>query len=495
MGELIIKQVANHGLYFTDLSRRVLQLVYTTLNEEWVVTLPVKQPIAVHVRLVLPDYGYCWLTADNQGEGYAGGIIDLLAELWQSQLARVQRLAVQYKQSVDLTGVMSRWQAGARFAALAGIVVIGEDLELAHAWNAIAHPASTSKRCNPLISATLFQCGPSWLKLDPIQKPDILRPQEQWRLISAVANCTVLPCFWGWVEYQRGQLLWEPLDRIAAYAAENQMLLKSFAICWGGSLPPWFKVLDFTDQLLAIEGWACTLIQRYGEQIDIWEFVNEMHDWNFANPLQWNHEQILQITRLVSDIVGYLAPGKPRIINNCLVWGEYVQEGKGGGPWSPLTYLEDVIAAGIAFEGIGLQWIFRYTGQENRDLLECALHLERFASLGKALYLTEMGVPASPRPRGAPANVPLDAAVGWRGTWTAERQAAWLDAWYTIAASHGVVLMNWWDFADQDAFIVNGGMVDVDGQPKPVYRHWLDLCARNRWGRFSNNKQNEKVES
>lgn len=494
MGDLVIKQVANHGLYFTDLSHRTLQLVYTTLNnDEWLVTLPSEQPITAHVRLVLPDYGYCWLTADSQGEGYVGGKIDLLAEVWQSQLARVQRLAIQYQQSVDLASVMSQWQAGAGLAALTGIVVIGEDLELAHAQNAIAHPAPNNKRCNPLISATLFQCGPSWLQLDPIQKPDILRPQAQWPLISAVANCTVLPCFWGWVEYQRGQLLWEPLDRIAAYAAENHMLLKSFAICWGGCLPPWFRELDFTDQLLAIEHWACALIQRYGQQIDIWEFVNEMHDWNFANPLLWNHEQILQITRLVSEVVGGLAPGKPRVINNCLVWGEYVQEGKGGGPWIPLTYLEEVIAAGIAFEGIGLQWIFRYAGQENRDLLECALHLERFASLDKALYLTEMGVPASPLPRGASADAPLDAAVGWRGTWTAERQAAWLEAWYTIAASHGVVFMNWWDFADQDAFIVNGGMVDADGRPKLVYYRWLDVCARNRWGRFSNNKQNEKV--
>jgi GH35 family endo-1,4-beta-xylanase len=480
VGKLVIMPTTKYGLYFTDLSHRVFPLTLVPENDEWSVNLPREQPIALHVRLILPDYGYCWLTADRLGEGYAGGNIDLLAEVWHSQVARVGRLAARCCKPIDLSETNNLWQTGNRLKAIERVVIFGEDLELTHARQSLDSQPSA-----PSISATLFQCGPSWLKLDPIQKPNILRPRQQWELIAAVANGTILPNFWGWVEYQRGNYLWEPLDHIAAFAAERHMKLKSFAICWGGSLPPWFKELDFTQQLLAIEKWAQALIARYGKQVEIWEFVNELHDWNFANPLHWNHEQILKITRLVSDLVGSLAPGKPRVINNCLVWGEYVQEGKGGGPWSPLTYLEEVIASGIAFEGIGLQWIFRYLGQENRDLLECALHLERFAVLNKALYLTEMGVPSSPRPRDAAPDAPLDLAVGWRGTWSAERQADWLEAWYTIAASYNVTFMNWWDFADLDAFIVNGGMVDADGKPKPSYYQWLDMCSRRHWGRFA----------
>ncbi|MHB9031552.1 MAG: endo-1,4-beta-xylanase [Anaerolineae bacterium] len=471
-------------LYFTDLNHRPLRLGYVKSGYIYDLDLPIQQPIAVHARFDLPAYGYCWLTADNQGSGYQQGTLDLLSEVWTSQVARVQRRKAQHQLDASTEAAQALWQADQRLEALRELVLAGENLELRQAQHNLATGQSFAA---PLISSTLFHCGPSWLRLNPQEKPNILRPREQMLAIAEVADDTVLPNFWGWVEHERGNYLWEQLDTIAGFADDHNLTLKSFAICWGGSLPPWFKELGFSAQLKAIEQWAEALIGRYGSQIQVWEFINEIHDWGFANPCRWNHAQILQIAGLVSDIVGGLAPGKPRVINNCLVWGEYVRNAELGGPWSPLTFQEAVINAGIAYEGIGLQWIYRVGGTENRDLLECALHLERFAGLGKQLYLTEVGAPSSPRLRGAGAQDPVDPAVGWHGTWSETNQAEWLEELYLIAANLGVAFMNWWDFADYNSFIVNGGMIDSEGRRKPVYQRWRELCQKQGWGQYKNN--------
>lgn len=468
----------------TDLHHRPLRLAVTPGQGASLIVPSLPCPVALHARLPLPGYGYCWLTADNAGAGYSGGKISLLQEIWCSQLARVARRSDLYQLPADTNEAQRDWDSGQQLAVLAGLVIAGENLELTYARDQLREVHRLKSR-KPAISSTLFQCGPSWPSLNPVEKPNILRPRMEMDQIAAVADSTVLPNFWGWVECQRGHYQWQQLDTIAEYARSHSISLKSFAICWGGSLPPWFRELDFNRQLEAIEQWATALIIRYGAQVEIWETVNEMHDWAFANPCRWSHEQALLITRLVSEIVGSLAPGKPRVINNCLVWGEYATVPDRGGPWTPFTFLETVIEQDIPFEGIGLQWIYRVGGQENRDLLECTLHMERFKALDKQLYLTEVGAPSDPRPRRMPQDAVVDVMVGWRGTWSPNTQADWLEALYTIAAGQDVVFINWWDFNDTNSFIVNGGMKNEEGQLKPVYSRWDAICSRYGWGKYN----------
>ena len=112
---------------------------------------------------------------------------------------------------------------------------------------------------------------------------------------------------------------------------------------------------EFDQQKKAIETWCTALVGRYKGRVKAWETVNEMHDWWFSNPMGWSHEQLMDVTRMVNELVGALDPGTPRVINNCCIWGDYLQ-GLNDRAWTPRTYLEEVIAAGIKFEGIGLQY-------------------------------------------------------------------------------------------------------------------------------------------
>jgi len=463
---LVIRGAEHHetyGIYFTDLRHRATKLAVERQRSDYRVSLISDSPVAVHVCMGLPGYGYTWLTADNAGEGYLEGSRELLPELLDSQLERCRAFAKREGCSLDLDTALELAGQGKYAEALTAAVLSGEEMAVAHAKHKLAR--RTAKNEPPLISSTVFDCGPSWPTLDPIRKPQILRPDEQWKMVAATATATVLPCFWGWVEHERGHYAWEPLDRVAAFADQNEMTLKSFAVFWGGSVPPWFKVLSFKEQLNAIERWTTAVVSRYRGQVEIWEIVNEMHDWKFSNPMGWTQDQLLTVTRMVSDLVGTLDPGKPRVINHCLVWGQYVQSATRQ-CWSPLTFLDDVLAADIPFEGVGLQWIFKSGRKQIRPLLDCTLHLERFIALGKDIYLTEMGVSSSSQSR-----YKDDELDGWRGQWSPEGQADWLEYWYTIGASYPQLkFMNWWDFADGNEFIPNGGLLDRDGRAKPSYQ-------------------------
>jgi hypothetical protein len=228
--------------------------------------------------------------------------------------------------------------------------------------------------------------------------------------------------------------------------------------------------------------------------------VNERHDWAFANPQHWSHEQLLEVTILVNEIVGALDPATPRVINNCCIWGDYVQ-GLGEGFWTPLGFLDEAISRGVPFEGIGLQYY-----NPGRDLMECAAHLDRFSQLGKQVWITEMGTPSQTAgveagwvterrpdgtpflskpsgPAGSPRAGQVDLMAGWRGPWTLERQADWCEYWYSMALSRPFVrALNWWDVVDSRAFVASGGLLDGNYEKKPAFERLLQLCRRLKVG-------------
>lgn len=486
---MLIKHANQVNFYFTDLHHRAVQLpVYrrTWDNGAYVVEVSSVVPIAVNAYLAVPRFGYTWVCADNAGAGYVEGEVSLVKELASSRIARCERAAEAYGLEPKLGEARLRLNAGDFMDALASALVAGEEIELTHARevlearNLLDHPG-------PIVSAPLFGerldrwaigVGPDW---SPEQFPNFLRPITQWSLVAELCNGTVLPNFWRWVEYEKGRYRWEPLDQIVEFAKRREMAVKSFAIYWGGigGTPPWFRNLGFEEKLEAVEKWATDLVTRYRGKVAVWEIVNEMHDWGFTwFPTRFSHERTLELTRFVSGLVGDLDPGTARVINHCCIWGDYVQEGVRGGPWCPITYLEDVVKAGIDFEGIGLQYY-----NPGRDLMECIQLLDRYLSFGKDVYITEMGTPSDPRPLGADETAQVDPNVGWRGPWTQERQAEWVEYWYTLAASRRrVKLMNWWDFDDRQAFIAHAGLLDGEGCPKQAYPRLRALCRHYGFG-------------
>ncbi|HWE63132.1 MAG TPA: endo-1,4-beta-xylanase [Chloroflexota bacterium] len=466
--------------YLTDLDHRSFFCEARWEDHRLSVDPPVETPVAIHLLFAARGFGPLWLTADNQGAGYVddGRTRNLLAELATSQVARCRGRAAGSGQSQAVQELLDELPAGSvegrdmgleEAADLLGRALrIGEDLE---------HLLSSQRgHGGALLSGTFFgeRRGPYAIGVGPDwpshATPDFLRADHEWPLIAGACQATTLPSFWRWVEYQPGRFNWAPLDRIMEYAEQHDMRVKSFALYWGGigSVPPWFRNLSYPAQKEAIRRWVETMVARYRGRISTWETVNEMHDWHFCNRFNWSHAQLLEVTRLVGELVGELDPGTPRLINHCQIWGEYLQHSGMEGKWNPRTYLEAVINEGIPFEAIGLQFY-----NPGHDMLQMALHLDRYIALGKRIYVTEMGTPsAEPSPEFVTAQPGL--AAGWRDTWTLERQADWVDRFLTLATARPeVAVINYWDFDDTCSFVPSAGLLDSAGQPKPSYHAWL----------------------
>lgn len=486
--------------YVTDLRRRpVSQSVVTQTADAVLVDLPQASPIQLHVSIYVEGFGRTVCTADHGHEGYghAGGF-DLLRELALSHIRRAERV-VSTAAVAEPAALSFARAAFARSAwhdkytngmeALRQALIAGEDAARLAAERRLAE--RDPHQPGPLISATLFGerldhwsigVGPDWDSAD--SPPNFIRPERDNVHVAALCNATTLPTFWRWIEPQRGQPRWAVLDQLIEFCVDHDLSIKSFALYWGGigGSPVWLRGLSYRQQLQAIEQWVTQVVQRYKGQIAAWETVNEMHNWFFGDPFGWSHAQFLEVTRLVNELVGALDPGKPRIINHCCIWGDYSQNQPE--KWSPLTYLDDVVQAGIPFDGIGIQYY-----NPGRDLLECIQQLDTFAEFGKSLWITEMGTPSAVKAlerveTGQIAAGSADPIVGWRGPWSAERQAEWVELWYTLAASRSSVrALNWWDFSDGQAFVAHAGLLDADGQPKLAYRRLQEWCKAHQLGK------------
>jgi GH35 family endo-1,4-beta-xylanase len=466
--------------YMTDLDHRCFFCEAFWDDRHLIVTPPVERPVAIHLLFAPRGFGPIWLTADNQGAGYVddGKTRNLLAELATSQVARCRRRAAGAEQTQAAQHLFNELPAGSfegrdlgleEAADLLGRALrIGEDVE---------HLLSVRRgHGGALLSGTFFgeRRGPYAIGVGPDwpsnATPNFLRPDHEWPLIADACQATTLPSFWRWVEYLPGQFNWAPLDRIMDYAEQHDIRVKSFALYWGGigGVPPWFRNLSYPAQKEAIRRWVTTMVERYRGRISTWETVNEMHDWPFCDRFNWSHAQALEVTRLVSELVGELDPGTPRLINHCYIWGNNLQHSGMEGRWNPRTYLEDVVAEAIPFEAIGLQFY-----NPGRDMLQMALHLDRFIPFGKRIYVTEMGTPSA-EDSAESSTGQLDLSAGWRDIWTLKSQADWVDRFLTMATARPeVAAINYWDFDDTCSFVPAAGLLDGAGQPKPSYHAWL----------------------
>jgi Beta-1,4-xylanase len=468
-------------IYITDLKHRAFYCPIKWMGETCLCFEPAtEEPVAVHIRYDIEGFGTCWITMDNCGQGYTGSgrRYSLMDELINSRISRIKRRLEGMDQDPEVVSMLGEVEKemsrGNRQRALYLATVAGEDVEFRKAKGRLDEPQYRTKAS---FSGTLFGerlgeyaigVGRDWEGAPP----DFLRPVERWNTITGVVNATTLPTFWRWIEPERGEFNFGPLDRMVAFCRERSIAMKSFALYWGGigGTPVWFRSLDLKQQLTAVKEWMKVLIDRYGGYIQIYEVVNEMHDWKYANPKKYSHKELLEITASVCRWAGELAPGRERIINNCMPWGEYCQELQGD-CWVPLTFLEEVAGQGIEFEGVGIQYYF-----PGRDIMELGAHIDRFASFGKTVHITEMGTPSAAGDRQEVETGQVDLMNGWRGVWNEERQADWMEMLYTIAMSRDAIrTLNYWDVDDTQAFIKYAGILDADGNPKCSYERLLRL--------------------
>ncbi|MBC8401127.1 MAG: endo-1,4-beta-xylanase [Candidatus Marinimicrobia bacterium] len=250
--------------------------------------------------------------------------------------------------------------------------------------------------------------------------------------------------------------------------------------------PEWLKNKAYADVLRYVAKHVKTVLDHYGDRILIWEIVNELHDW--ANELELNHKQTIEITKLACEVARSVNPKVRLLINNCCPFGEYVQTGK----WTerpakypqrtPMQYLREVETAGVDYDIIGAQMYFT-----KYPLADAIQILERYEEFGKKIQIAEIGSPShgiSQEFIEPDIDDPTQLPYEWHRHWDEDLQADWLEAIFSYGYSRPMVeAANWYDFVDPFSFLKHGGILrSPKGERKAGVRRLIDL--KKHWSKL-----------
>ncbi|TFH36147.1 MAG: hypothetical protein E4G99_05650 [Anaerolineales bacterium] len=226
----------------------------------------------------------------------------------------------------------------------------------------------------------------------------------------------------------------------------------------------------FEQQKNAIQQHLTRLVSRFADDVEIWEAYLEP-EYTFNNPYHWSRQQYLELVKLSADLVRKYDPTAQISINQSIPCDA-----------SQRQKIIDILEFGVDFDILGLQFYYNsfvnpiYRWQAPRLSLEKINRcLEDYGALlepyGVLIGASEMSLPSE-----APSWVP-----GYAGyPWSEDLQAQYFEYLATISFSKtDVIGLNWFKGVDEPGgFILNGGLVDYDMNPKKSYFTYQNMIRR-----------------
>ncbi|MCF7886651.1 MAG: endo-1,4-beta-xylanase [Candidatus Marinimicrobia bacterium] len=460
----------------------------------------------INTQWFVEGFGFCSLCANNGGRFYTlndlnGRNLNLNYEFANSRVSRNLRVRKKYrKQGTDFSHEVNSYvelsreylemaeknrlngEKCAHYAdkSLYHALWAGEKIEVEHARIQIEKNQRKDK--------VYFGCESRqyiWAKSEAFTK----RFAELFNFATLTHYIwdTWYPLF----EPQEGDYNWGIKDDIADFLLDNNITIEGRPLFWFHPwvTPEWLEYKNYDQLKKYVENHTKNLVSHYGDNVLHWEVINEYHDW--ANIFDHTPEQITEIVRLACDKTKETNPKVSRLINNCSPWSEYVARGRMArmDATRPLRstrqFVEDIVEAGVDFDVLGIQSYFGY-----RDLSDIMRMVERFEKFGKPIYITEIGTTSGPTYKTVMdksmniKNSPYD----WHRPWDQELQADWLEQVYTLFYSkQNIKSINWYDFSNFRPFIVNGGLVKENCEPKLAF-HRLKKLLKS-WNQLPKNSK------
>lgn len=179
-------------------------------------------------------------------------------------------------------------------------------------------------------------------------------------------NYATVGFYWRWYEPERGKPRYAETDRIVEWCEAHGIRMKGHPLLWAepSGVPPWLQGQPSPEiQRLRVRD----IMERYRDRIEFWEVVNEpahLPSLPIDQPYRWAREVNPRAYLIVNDY-HVLADGFP--------------------PFYEL--LAEVIRKGVPFDGIGIQAHEPRTMRFPLDRVQKIL--DRYATLGKELHITE----------------------------------------------------------------------------------------------------------
>lgn len=274
---------------------------------------------------------------------------------------------------------------------------------------------------------------------------------------------------------------WNLTDRIVTFLEHSGKVIKGHPLVWFhiAAKPSWMNEMTCEEVKNFVKNHVPKIIHRYKDRIKMWDIINEVPSID-ANSFDFTVEQLLDITKIVSEIVTELQPDAEKILNISDIFG----------PWSfvhdkpsipPIHFLKLCKDKDIAYDSIGLQF---YMGMRKefacRELLNISQTFDEFCQFGKPIHLTELGWPSQHDvdPTSFFAADHPEVGGRWHRGWDEELQAEFAEAIFTIFASKSLAKsITWWDLTDNgihtdigSRFIPFGGLTRRNFSPKPILK-------------------------
>lgn len=448
-------------------------------------TTPPSVPFAIVLYLAVKGFGKVALYADNQGRGYTPTDFPLNLNLAcaESRIHRVRTAIATWQQQgfqcppaiteqlQQAEAYLRQAQAAASPKAMAAFandslregLWAGESAVFAHAQHQIHQ---RGHRPEFLFGCNFFRHPTAGAEYD--------------RRFKQLFNFATLPFYWRSFEPEAGKPNFAKTDEMVKWLESEGITPKGHPLVWfhEAGLPIWAKDKPYKELKDLLRQRVGEITGRYCDRIPYYDIINEAHDIDWANTLNFSAEQQREMTQLAALATSGGHPKAQRIINTCCQWAEYIARGLHQIPLqSAYQYLQTCLKTNIPFEIIGMQLYY-----PNQDMFEINRLLERFSQLGKPIHITELGVSSNTT---RAENTPFPDPPGlWHGPWNENIQADWVEQFYTLCYSKSYIqAVTWWDLAD-GGFWPHGGLLKSDFSAKLAYlrlntlqKRWLALGA------------------
>jgi GH35 family endo-1,4-beta-xylanase len=488
------------------------------------VCLPPGEPRRVFLQWTVPGFGRVMLGADNGGTGFQGPagegtVLNLNYELARTQVGRLRSNYNRYvdagytisptfaarlaQAEAELDEAATRSGAGrAAWAdrALSTSLWALEDLELARARQDIARYRQgdltitvVDAAGRPVPGATVAYTQTTHDFLFGVFDPMVSAGEEAYRLMRAAGvNYVTSGFYWIDIEPEEGQIRWNYIDHDVGVLDLTTMGFrqKAHPLIWlmDLAMPDYLKAKSFPELNATVDAHVRALVDRYHEQIGIWEVINEAHAaWASGN---LTREEVTALTRTGVHAIRETDLTARISINAAFDWfGEsryatYLLQPEDTFTIPVWDYFDRLIAEGVDFDIVGQQlydggasFVFQQAGigsplyAPTWDLAHLSAVMDRLQTYGKPVHLTEQSV------SGTWDDSWTDAGW-WHSPWDPETQAEFLTAYYTIGFSKPRnEAITWWNVTDRDSFFLAGGLLDENNIPKPAYYALRDFIA------------------
>lgn len=436
-----------------------------------------REPYMLHAKLILPLYGHIWVMAHNMGRGYAGDFVDFVSEAVRTYIYEAEQRSRGIALSPAAQGRLDAARELAHLADRGHGTPENRLYALSHAiyaaetalFESAQRKAFASPRADLLFGCNFFR---------------YTTPGARYaKYFKQAFDAATLPFYAGRTVPERGKYTYEYVDRALGFLEEAGIRPKGHPIWFGHAdvNPKWLFGQSFGELKECAAEIARHHVGAYKGRIELWDAMNEAHDW--ANCFELSQDEHIELTRVCCDTLREADGSAKAVVNACLPFAEYVA-GRytcyGALPErlrSPLSYFRALLDARVDFDAVGLQLYF-----PARDMVAVDRMLDVFRALGKPVHITELGVSGGTRKAAGPAGsswAQLGMSEGmWHGPWDERTQADWMEQFYTLAAARDEIKMvMWWDFIEP-SFVGNGAFLYEDETPREMFFRLLALKAR-----------------